>query len=159
MALTGPVSTTLTPGAPTGLTSLDTQGLSTQLAVPADAVAASTTLVFTPTVAESTRGWAFAGHAFDLAASQNGTPTPNLLFSAPVTATISYSPGDARLVSNPANLALWWWNGSGWQDAAATCGQAGSYTRDPIARTIRVGFCRTGHFALFGPTQQVYLPL
>jgi hypothetical protein len=158
VALTSPVSATLTPDAPTGLTSLDTQGLSTQLAIPAGAVAAGTTLVFTPTVAESTHGWAFAGHAFDLAASQSGTPMPNLLFSAPVTATISYSDGDARLVSTPANLALWWWNGSGWQDAAATCSPATTYARDLIMRTISVALCRTGRFALFGPTQQVYLP-
>jgi hypothetical protein len=157
VALAGPISTTLTPGAPAGLTSLDTQGLPTQLGIPAGAVAVNTTLVLTPTVATSIYTWAFAGHAFDLAAFQSGTPTPDLLLSAPVTVTISYSSGDTRLISNPAGLTLRWWNGSSWQDAAATCSPVAPSVRDLIARTISVSLCRTGHFALFGPTQQVYL--
>jgi hypothetical protein len=159
VALTGPVSATLTPSAPAGLTSVDTQGLPTQLDLPAGAVAANTTLVFTPTIVERPRGLAFAGHAFNLAASQSGTTAPDLLLSAPATVTISYSVGDVRLVSNQASLALWWWNGSGWQDASATCNPAVATTRDPASKTISVAICRTGRFALYGPTQQVYLPL
>ncbi|MEP7188926.1 MAG: hypothetical protein ABI901_07055, partial [Roseiflexaceae bacterium] len=81
-----------------------------------------------------------------------------LMFSAPLTVTLSYSAGDARLISNPESLALWWWNGSGWQDAAATCGQAASYSRDSTSKTISLAICRTGRFALFGPTKQIYLP-
>jgi hypothetical protein len=52
-----------------------------------------------------------------------------------------------------------WWDGSGWHDAAATCSPVGTYLRNPITQTISVALCRTGHFALFGPTWQVYLPL
>ena len=48
--------------------------------------------------------------------------------------------------------------GSSWQDAAATCSPAATYVRDLITRTISVSLCRTGRFALFGPTQQAYLP-
>jgi hypothetical protein len=159
VALTGPVSAALAPGTPASLTSTDTQALPTQIDIPSGAVAANTTLVLTPTVATAPRGWAFAGHAFDLAAAQASTPIPNLAFGAPVNVSISYSAGDARLISDPDRLALWWWNGSAWQDAAETCSPAASYTRDLLTRTIGVAICRTGRFALFGPTRQVYLPL
>jgi hypothetical protein len=158
VALTSPVSATLAPGAPATLLSTDTQALSTRLDFPVGAVAANTTLVLTPTVAASQHGWAFAGHAFDLAASTGGTSKPDLVFGAPVNVTIGYSNGDARLVSDPSHLALWWWNGSAWQDAAETCSPATSYTGDPLAHTISVGVCRIGRFALFGPTWQVYVP-
>lgn len=159
VALTRPVSATLAPGAPASLVSTDTQALPTQLDFPAGAVAASTTLMLTPTIAAAPRGWYFAGHAFELAAAQAGAAVPNLAFGAPVNLTIGYSAADARLISSPSRLALWWWNGAAWQDAAATCSPQASYTRDPIARTVGVAICRTGRFALLGPTQQVYLPL
>jgi hypothetical protein len=158
VALTAPISAALAPGAPSSLISTDTQALPTQLDFPAGAVAASTTLVLTPTVAAAPRGWAFAGHAFDLAAAQAGAAMPNLAFGGPVNVTIGYSAADARLVSDPSRLALWWWNGSAWQDAAETCSPAASYTRDAIARTVGVAICRTGRFTLLGPTRQLYLP-
>jgi hypothetical protein len=158
VALTSPVSATLAPGTPASLVSTDTQALPAQLDLPPGAVAASTTLILTPTVAAGPRGWSFAGHAFDLAAAQAGAGVPNLAFDAPVKLTIGYSTADARLVSDSSRLALWWWNGAAWQDAAETCSPQASYTRNPIARTISVAICRTGRFALLGPTQQVYLP-
>jgi hypothetical protein len=159
VALTGPVSATLAPGAPASLVSTDTQALPTQLGIPAGALAASTTLVLTPTIAAGPRGWSFAGHAFDLTAAQAGAATPNLAFSAPVNVTIGYSAADVRLVADSSRLALWWWNGAAWQDAAETCSPAASYTRDPTARTVSVAICRSGRFALLGPTQQIYLPV
>ncbi|HEU5102768.1 MAG TPA: hypothetical protein VFU22_27290 [Roseiflexaceae bacterium] len=122
-------------------------------------MAINTTLVLTPTVAAAPRGWSFAGHAFDLRAAQAGAPVPNLAFGAPVKLTIACSAADTRLVSDPPSLALWWWNGSAWQDAAETCSLVASYTHNIITRTISVAICRAGRFALLGPTQQVYLPL
>jgi hypothetical protein len=159
VALTGPVSIALAPGAAASLRSSDTQDLPTRLDLPASAVAANTTLVLTPTIAMAPHGWAFAGHAFDLGASQAGAAVPDLAFGAPVAVTISYSAGDARLIADPSRLAMWWWNGTAWQDAAETCSSTATFARDPFARTIGVAICRTGRFALFGPTQQVYLPL
>jgi hypothetical protein len=158
VALTSPVSATLGPSTSASLVSTDTQALPTQLDLPAGAVAANTTLILTPTVAAGPRGWSFAGHAFDLAAAQAGAAVPNLAFGAPVNVTVGYSAADARLITDASRLVLWWWNGTTWQDAAETCSPQASYTRDPIARTIGVAICRVGHFALLGPTQQIYLP-
>lgn len=57
------------------------------------------------------------------------------------------------------SLALRWWDGAAWVDAAATCSPAAEYIRDPDGRTLSLPTCQTGVYKLMGPTQQVYLPL
>jgi hypothetical protein len=154
-----PVSTTLTPGLTASLTYTDTQGLPTTLDFPADAVTQMTTVVLTPTVAARQPAYAFAGHAFHLAAYREGELQPGLVFSAPVSATLQYSDWDVGVVTDELDLALWWWTDGAWQDAAQACDPAADYSRDTAGNLLGVPICRVGRFALFGPTQQVYLPV
>jgi hypothetical protein len=157
--LPAPVSITLRPNVGTNLTYTDTQGLPTILTFPAGAVTQTTSLTVTPTLGGQRPGYAFAGHAFDLTASQTGAIVPNFSFSQPVTATIRYSDADIRVIADEQELILWQWIGSGWQDAAQSCVPAATYARDVARNTLSVGVCRSGAFALFGPTHQIYLPL
>ena len=157
--LSGPVSTTLTPGTVADLSYNDTQDLLTQLDFPADAVNQITTMVLTPTLASGGGGSAFAGHAFELAAYQGGSLRPDFTFGAPVTLTIHYSDNDVRVVIDESQLALWRWTGSEWQDAAQTCDPVSPYTRDMANNVLSVPACHLSLFSLFGPTNQVYLPL
>jgi len=161
--LPAPVSTTLTFGSgttslPTSLTFTDTQNLPTRFDFPAGVVAQLTTLVVQPTLATGKSGFTFTGHAFELAAYREGSAQLDFVFDTPVTVTISYSEADVRVVSNEQELALWWWDGDEWQDAAQTCSQT-SYIRDTENNSFGVAICRSGRFALFGPTNQLYLPL
>jgi hypothetical protein len=154
-----PVSITLTPGMSATIASLvytDTQGLPTRLDFSADAVSQTTTIMVTPTLVGSVNGFAFAGHAFELAAYQAGNPITG--FNVLVTVTIHYSADDVRVVTDDHQLALWWWNGSGWQDAVhpdtLMLFDVREATNNMISNPIR----RVGLFGLFGPTHQSYLP-
>jgi len=168
--LARPVSITLSAGAPISSTRLiytDTQNLTTTLDFPAGTVSETTTLILTPTLASQFTDHAFTGHAFELAAYQGGELRPGLAFSVPVTVTIHYSEQDLRVVSDEEGLVLllWtgsgWllWTGSGWQDAAGSCDPFSSYGRDLAGRVLTLPICRPGALALFGPTEQSYLPL
>jgi hypothetical protein len=160
--LPGPVSITLTPGTgspPASLVYTDTQGLPTRLDFITGTVTQTTILTLTPTIAGSLPGFAFAKHAFDLAAFHDSEPVPGLTFGAPVTITISYSDRDVRLVLDESQLALWRWTDGAWRDAAQTCDPAPSYTRDEVNNLVSVPVCRTGLFGLFGPTHQIYMPI
>jgi len=84
---------------------------------------------------------------------------PELAFSAPVAVTIHYSEENVRAAADESQLVLSWWTGSEWQDAAQTCEPASSYIRDVANKTLSVSICRGGRFALFGPMNQVYLPV
>jgi hypothetical protein len=154
-----PVSTVLTPGTGTSLTYTDTQGLPTSLDFPAEAVTQTTTIVLTPTLAQGGAGFAFTGHAFDLAAFQGGSQQPGFTFGAPVTVTIHYSDDDVRVVTDESQLVLQWWTGSEWRDAVETCEPASSYSRDIANNVLSLPICRMSRFGLFGPTHQTYLPL
>jgi hypothetical protein len=116
-----------------------------------------TTLILTPTLVAGGAGLAAAGHAFDLVASQGGVAHPNLAFVAPVTVTIPYSASNIWAISDTGALALRRWDGAAWTDAAASCGTSAS--QDAAHQLLRVPICRTGRFALFGPTHTFYLPL
>jgi len=161
--LPGPVSITLslsgTASLPASLVYSDTQGLTTTLEFPAGAVTQTTTIWLTPTLASSGAGFAFAGHAFDLEAFQDGALAPGLSLGAPVSVNIYYSDYDVRLVSNENQLVLSWWTGGEWQDAAQTCDPAASCLLDVANKTLSAPVCRPGQFGLFGPTHQVYLPI
>jgi Tol biopolymer transport system component len=160
--LARPVSITLSAGVPISPTRLiytDTQNLTTTLDFPAGTVSETTTLILTPTLASQFADHAFTGHAFELAAYQGGELRPGLAFSVPVTVTVHYSEGDLRVVSDEEGLVLLLRTGSGWQDAADTCDPSSSYGRDLAGRVLALPICRPGVLALFGPTEQSYLPL
>jgi hypothetical protein len=158
-----PVSTTLNLSGTVSqldtLTYVDTQGLTTTVTFPAGAANITTTFVLTPTVVSDYVDLAFAGHAFELEAYQNGIHQPDFTFEKPVTVTIHYSERDSRLISDKAQLKLYWHDGNIWRDAAATCTPTSSYIRDEIDKVLSVPICHLSRFALFGPTHRVYLPL
>jgi len=135
--LPSPVSTNLVSGTATSLIYTDTQILPTQLDFAADAVTQTTNLVLTPTMASGGAGFAFTGHAFELAAYQGGVLQPGFTFSTPVTITIHYSE----------------------QDAAETCDPVSPYIHDLSGKTVTVAVCHLSCFALLGPTNKVYLPI
>jgi hypothetical protein len=145
------------PGVATNLAYTDTQGLWTQLDVPTNAVTQTMQLVLTPTVATPFDGYAFAAHAFHLAAVLDGQALPDFAFGGPLGVTIHYSDLDVRAIDE-GRLVLWWRTGDAWTNAEETCVPPSEHTRNPAANVIRVGICRTGTYALFGPTQRVYLP-
>jgi hypothetical protein len=153
-----PVATALAPNAATALVYTDTQGLRTDLQIPAGAVTQTTTLRLTPTLAGLASSYTFAGHAFTLAAERGGVALPEFSFAQPLTVTIGYSTDDVRVVTDTAKLALWRWTGSGWRDATQSCTPTSSYQRDVANRKLAVAICRAGRYALFGPTWQVLLP-
>jgi hypothetical protein len=76
----------------------------------------------------------------------------------PLTTTIRYSAADLRLISNEDRLVLRWWDGHAWLDATALCGPAAHPTLEAAVNRISTPICRAGQYALFGPTNQVYLP-
>ena len=153
-----PVSASLSPGITTTLTYTDTQGLPTRLEFPAGAVLSNTQVVLTPTIAMDLAGNAFTGHAFELATTQQGALNPELSFSASVSVTIQYSAADTALISDPAGLALWWWDGTAWQDAAASCPASATNLKAGADGGSQSSICKTGVFALYGPTHPIFIP-
>jgi len=159
-----PISTTLTfdsgtASLPASLVYTDTQSLPTRLDFPAGAVSHPTDVWLRPTFATSPAGFAFAGHAFELTAYQGGSAQLDLAFNKPVTVTIHYSEADVRPVSDEEQLRLRWWDGDEWLDAVQTCDLASTYTRDLDNNVLSVAICHLSQFALYGPTNQVYLPI
>jgi hypothetical protein len=158
--LPAPVSITLMPGATNmRLTYTDTQGLTTQLDFSANHVTQTTRLFLTPTMASSAANFAFAGHAFELNTAPVGKSPATFMFNAPVTVTVHYSDYDVRLVTDETQLALWWWNGSDWQDASQTCEPTSTYVRDVASNVLNIPICSLGRFGVFGPTRPVFIPI
>jgi hypothetical protein len=154
-----PVSATIAPDQAATLVVTDTQGLPTKFDIPAQAVTTTTTLKVTPIPETGRTGIAFAGHAFEVAALQNGAPLPAFKFTTPMTVTIRYSAADVWTVSDKGALVLQRWNGSTWEDAGATCTPSSRYNRNVSTKTLQVAICQPGRYALFGSTKQVMLPL
>lgn len=153
-----PVSADLSPGITSTLTYTDIQGLPTGLRFPPGAVLSDTQVVLTPTIKMDLAGNAFTGHAFELAATQQGALIPELSFSASVSVTIQYSAADTALISDPAGLALWWWDGTAWQDAAASCPVPENNLKAGADGSFQGSICKTGVFALYGPTHPIFIP-
>ena len=152
--LPAPVSKMVQTSVTTTLTYTDVQGLPTDFLFSAGTVTQTTRITVTPTVAIWSLGnQFFAGHAFDLTAAMAQS------FSLPVTVTLRYSDADLHVIADESALTLSWWTGSQWVDAGTTCPSASVYDRDVVSNILKVAVCRTGRYALFGPTHQSYLPL
>jgi hypothetical protein len=131
--------------------------LTSQIEFVTGTVSQTTEVTVISFLAENEFDMVFAGHGLELAAGQAGGPLAE--FGQPVTLTLAYSDLDVHHVAEEAALVLWWWNGSGWQDALTTCFPAGTYGRDLPNNKLSVPICRTGRYALFGPAHQRYLPV
>ena len=50
-------------------------------------------------------------------------------------------------------------HGARWLEATETCSQPSGYVRDLLNNRIGVSVCQTGRFALYGPTQSLFMPI
>ena len=150
--LAPPSTVVVTPS--TGATAIftDTSGATTAITVSSDAVATPTTLTLTPQVSPDLTDWAFAGHAFELGTADDAAKT------LPATVTLTYRNSEIRLVADKAQLRLRRWDGTLWQDAGDGCAINGVAQHNLAAKTLTVPICRTGRYALFGPTTRLFLP-
>ncbi len=150
------VTTPIEPESGGTLVYTNTQGLTTTVQVPPNAVDEDTSLVYLPQQPESPpSGSEFAGRGFELEAFQNGTLVPGLVFAKPVTVTTQYSDADVAGLDE-ASLTLTYWTGSMWQDAAC-----GPVERHLSENRMAAPICHLGRFALLGERSEfrVYLPL
>jgi len=160
MALPAPVSTVLTPaGSDVTLAYSDSQGLATQFVFPSDAVTVSTGILVTPTLPVGVPvDLRWTGHAFEVGAERNGQPASELVFGQPIAISLEYSDSDAWSLLDESDLAVQRWDGTAWSPAEADCGSVPPVTVDPVANVVATAVCRTGHYALFGPTRRTFLP-
>lgn len=157
--LPAPLSATLRPNSTLSLVYTDTLGLATSFDFLTGTVDSTSVVVITPTLATPGSGHAFTGHAFQVGVYAFNGWDINLDFNQPVTATISYSLDDVRLVADTSQLQLWWWGGGAWQEAAGTCPEPVAGVHDLANRRYAQAVCKSGLYALFGPSWGVYLPL
>jgi hypothetical protein len=141
----------------------DTEGLTTQISVPSQAVSEAIVLAYTPLVSPTmaySQAWKFAGRAFrlDVYIFTSGELLDDYSFQKPVTLTVEYS--DTLLEGlDEYELFLEYWNGMSWEDAAC-----GDYDRHPEENWLAVPVCHLSEFSLFGPRERamdymLYLPL
>lgn len=136
----------------------DTEGCSTIIQVPGDALTDTILLAYTPMhTATAPSGFSFADRAFDLDVYKDGAHlSSSLSLSVPATVTIHYNYTDV-VGLDETSLLLEFWNEpmSAWEDAAC-----GPYDRHPDEDWLSVPICHLSRFALFGETRYtIYLPL
>jgi hypothetical protein len=68
----------------------------------------------------------------------------------PFTISLDYNADVASSVDEN-KLALYWWSGSDWQDAAATCNPASDYEHLVDMHRLRITVCQMGSFVLVAP--------
>jgi hypothetical protein len=92
-----------------------------------------------------------------LGAYRAGEPLPGFSFELPVSLAVAYSGSElAHLV--PESLALYYWHGAGWQQAATTCDPGTGAIQGP-ENAVSTPVCRPGHFAVFGQAwHKLFLP-
>ena len=75
---------------------------------------------------------------------------PGAAPQAPFTVSLDYGANAASGVDEN-KLALYWWSGSDWQDAAATCSPVSTVEHLIDAHRLRVAVCQMGSFVLVSP--------
>jgi len=160
LVLSSPCGITITPSAASTLVYTSTSSLVTTIDLPANSVTATTMLSYTamPT-ATAPAGFGFAGLAFSLDASQNGTRLDGFAFAHPINITVQYGDTDIAGMIEPS-LTLNYWNGTAWVDAATTCAPPSVYQRAPEINRFSVAVCHLTQFGVFGiPQSTLRLPL
>jgi len=155
------ITDTVTPTTGITLIFTDPQGLTTTVEVPGGAVTDTIELRFTPVPSPTepiTGELRFANHAFDLEAYRGGVLMPGFVFERPVTITIHYSDVDVAGLDE-STLALYYWRGGAWIDAATTC--PADYVRRPERNWLRLPICHLSRFGVmgYGAHYDIYLPL
>ncbi|MCX6044129.1 MAG: FG-GAP-like repeat-containing protein [Chloroflexi bacterium] len=151
IVLAAPVSKTFSKPNDAALRYEDTQGLPTSFDVPTTRTI-NVTLAVTPTLPPAPDQDIFTGHAFQLTMRDNRTGEV-----AQSHVVINYSDADLRIITE-SGLALKVWTGQNWQTLLARCPNANP-TLNTETNTFSADLCDEGLFALFGPTQRVFLPL
>ena len=155
--LASPVSITLEPGITTTLIYIDVQGLPSRFIFPSGLISTTTTAYITPTLVDTYFGLDFAGHAFELRLQGGESPAQGATFPVPVSVNIQYSPQDTAVISDTANLGLYYLGEGGWVESDGGCDLAGI---PPIQEPgiFRGVICQQGTYALFGVTYAIALP-
>jgi anti-sigma factor RsiW len=136
----------LTPGMGYSFSAVDSVGLVTTIDFPQGVFKSDTTVSFTPGLTSGTTSLTSPTFfSFSLTA-QDAAAQPE----APFTVNVEYSPV-VPSIPDENKLALYWWSGSDWQDAAATCSPASSVEHLLDVHRLRVTVCKMGNFALVAP--------
>jgi hypothetical protein len=150
-----PISAVIHSGISTTLGYEDTQGLLTEMIFPPDAVGQARAVRLTPTMAFHRGAQQFVGNAFELAATDG---MGHDAFGAPVQVSIRYSDLGIRVVDE-ASLALMVESDGTWVEATSLCQEPQAYIRDLAHNTLDAFICTWGRFALYGETNQFFLPI
>jgi hypothetical protein len=161
-ALPKPVAGTLQPTSTTEITFLDTQGLTTRITFPAGLSEEQVTI--TPMLPDQPNGYLSAGHAFQVSGSESATRSPLEVVGQagelpPLLVEIQYSQADLRSLWSAEELHLLWKSPDGWVDAHTTCPEGQGVDHDLATKTISASVCQWGTYGLFGPVDQVYVPM
>jgi hypothetical protein len=141
----------VSPGQGYGFLTMDADGRVIGVDVPTDAVSAKTVITYLPGYANgvpiSTDILFFGDYAFTL------LPEPHdAELLTPVTLSIDYGEDVVLAVQNDeSRLALYWWDGAEWHDAATTCATPSAYERLPELNRLRLPVCKLGFFLLVAP--------
>ena len=158
VALAKPVALNLTGQGNYTLSYSDTQGLPTTITAQNDAD--NWTLRIIPTLPPTLDEGEFAGHAFEVSLTNQSqrTLSPSKAQAVQLTAAINYSDTDIRIISSEDALTLKKWDGELWQTLNDSC-EEGDETVLAASNQLQATLCDVGIYALFGPTERVYLPL
>jgi hypothetical protein len=124
----------------------DSQGLVTIIDFPMNALQEASVLhfIYGLDVAAPENMASFPDHAFSLFFP------PGVKLQAPFTVRMNYGE-DVSSVGDENKLALYWWSGAEWLDAATTCTPASQYSRLPDKNQISIRICHLGTFLLVAP--------
>lgn len=137
----------------------DTQGLTTTLTFPADVRTDPVQVTVRPLQMPHFFGHASAHHAFVLSLPAFPTRVPAPDFDRPISVSLSYSISDTRTISPTAEIDLWWLDErEGWLRSQALCGPLLKTTTTALTGRMEAAICRTGLYALAGPTNQLLAP-
>jgi subtilisin-like proprotein convertase family protein len=143
-------------------------GYTTTVAIPAEAVTATTTFTYTgftdlgpsaPSISDlRMTDLRFAGRGFDLTAYQWGRPQPGFAFQRPITFTVRYSDADVAGLDE-STLALYYYDGDTWSQDGLSAAAHFTATNELVVTAAHLST-----FGLFGKAPvksnpRVFLPL
>lgn len=155
--LTQPVSVTVQPGASATLAYVDGRDLQTEGNIAVGTVDQATVVQLTPIMAFDQTERQFTGNAFALALADASSGQPIDTLAQPITLTIHYSDQGRNATLDERSFQLMIEVAGAWQALPAATG-ADPITRDLANNAITVALTKPGRYAMFGITNQFYLP-